>query len=826
MKFKKFFAAVLAGAVALSSFSLSASAASSDTGGGATANTTNEPVKIELATSISTGAALEEDAGGSAGSNIDVPTTGVDGLAIKKVVVEFDADKITADYFNGIIGANKTGDDWYQSDQLAYPENNTWSWDCADGIVGNIQVQFWWINKVQDDTNTPGTVAIKSVTMYDENDNVLAIAAPKAATETPDPGDDVSIEILFDKSKDITFNVVDASGWGNPDFTKAAQAEFLPVIDGITTGTTTYGDLKTKTVKLTGVDFSGFTFPEGITAADVSVSLCANWGSSWTWNSGSASGWDLSTIENVADDDVVQKLGYQLTINGDKGGINDMDIDDTIKLTLKSSGEEPGGETPTIPEGTKLVAEANQWSSGALQTNVAATVPGITNWTTTAAEADEILGGKAITFKLPINGAISNGSTFDLSKISVSAFMQTNATPGMWISKNATKGEDGVYTMVIDNYAESLKATSGEVNIGVQISISEADAAGAESVDIYVGALTVEVAGGSTEEPGDTTSKVLWEGTQDFGEWANSVEIANSKLGELNAGDKIVISFTPSEGAQLSLKYNDTNWPGLPDFGDAEWHSVDVTTSPYTYTLTANDITALGTFSLIVSGQKAVATKVELVSAGGSGTTTPGGDNPGGGNPGTPNIPSRPSTPSTSEPEETVKFEDGKNQTGAVVEAPKDAFEADVTFNAAPVAEETKDDKFTFELNFTDKDGNKVQPKSEVTVKIPVPAALSGKTVYVYHIEENGTYTEISCKIEDGMVVFSAKSFSKYVITSQKLNANGEPVAEQPGTSDPGTSNPGSTNEPNANTGAGGAAAVLGITAIAAGAMIVSKKRK
>jgi len=86
---------------------------------------------------------------------------------------------------------------------LAYPENNTWSWDCADGIVGNIQVQFWWINKVQDDTNTPGTVAIKSVTMYDENDIVLAIAEPKAATETPDPGEDgdvVKIELATSTS--------------------------------------------------------------------------------------------------------------------------------------------------------------------------------------------------------------------------------------------------------------------------------------------------------------------------------------------------------------------------------------------------------------------------------------------------------------------------------------------------------------------------------------------------------------------------------------------------------------------------------------------------
>lgn len=691
-------------------------------------------------------------------------------------------------------------------------EDVTWTQTKNDG---------WWAG---DKTITiPATHAFSTISDFKDNGSIQASWTDISVTT----GSDVEVpeyEIAFDKSKDIELGLVDASTWGNPNVTKAAQKN-VPVTVAELDGKT-YGDLKGAKFTLAGVDYSGYNLPDGITAANISTSIYIKWGTDASKWSSNGSPWTIGSLDSVSDTDPIAEIGYQININGDVGGINDMDIDDTIKLTLKSSGEEPGGETPTIPEGTKLVAEANQWSSGALQANVAATVPGITNWTTTAAEADEILGGKAITFKLPINGAISNGSTFDLSKISVSAFMQTNATPGMWISKDATKGEDGVYTMVIDNYAESLKATSGEVNIGVQISISETDAAGAESVDIYVGALTVEVAGGSTEEPGETTSKVLWEGTQDFGEWANSVEIANSKLGELNAGDKIVISFTPSEGAQLSLKYNDTNWPGLPDFGDAEWHCVDVTTSPYTYTLTANDITALGTFSLIVSGQKVVATKVELVSAGGSGTTTPGGDNPGGDNPGTPNIPSRPSTPSTSEPEETVKFEDGKNQTGAVVEAPKDAFEADVTFNAAPVAEETKDDKFTFELNFTDKDGNKVQPKSEVTVKIPVPAALSGKTVYVYHIEENGTYTEISCKIEDGMVVFSAKSFSKYVITSQKLNANGEPVAEQPGTSDPGTSNPGSTNEPNANTGVGGAAAVLGITAIAAGAMIVSKKRK
>ncbi|MBD5130465.1 MAG: hypothetical protein HDT43_11200 [Ruminococcaceae bacterium] len=173
-----------------------------------------------------------------------------------------------------------------------------------------------------------------------------------------------------------------------------------------------------------------------------------------------------------------------------------------------------------------------------------------------------------------------------------------------------------------------------------------------------------------------------------------------------------------------------------------------------------------------------------------------------------------------------VKFEDDDNETGVEVAAPEDAFDdpENITFNAEPIAEETDDkDTFTFDFNFTDKDGNEVQPKSAVTVSVPVPAALTGKTVFVYHIENNGSYTEVNCKVENGKILFTAKSFSKYVITSQKLSANGEPVTTEP---DATTPNPGSTNEPNVATGVGGVAVVLGVAAMAAGAMIVSKKRK
>ena len=687
MKFKKFFAAVLAGAVALSSFSLSAVAASSETG-----TRTNEPVKIELATSTSTGAALEEDAGGSAGSNIDVPTTGVDGLAIKKVVVEFDADKITTDYFNGIIGANKTGDDWYKSAQLAYPENNTWSWDCADGIVGNIQVHFWWINKVQDDTNTPGTVAIKSVTMYDENDIVLAIAEPKTATETPDPGeDDVDTSTWKPAANGFT------TAWGG---WKGCSADA-----GTLNYTCTIQDVM-NAISVTDIaDLGGIIAQvwNGTVGAKVSYTVIIEAAD------GTQKAKDSGTTETVVGSDGNPETNLKEYKTAACGGDMVFAATDKIKIAVAAGetppeipDDEPSGEETTKTL-TLTVVDASGWGKPevqrAAQKNTSMTPTGFTVGTTTYGDV------KNATVKL--NGAA-------ITSISI---------PGVDLSDS-----ENISFSLYAQWGDNWRWTSGAVD-------------GWNMSDIT----------------GVSDSDVL----KEFGYQVN----INGTVGGINAmavGDTIT----------ATIKYAD------------------------------------------------------LVATGVSGGDTPGGDTPGGDNPGTPSVPSGPSTPSTSEPEETVKFEDDKNQTGAVVEAPKDAFDADVTFNAAPVAEETKDDKFTFELNFTDKDGNKVQPKSAVTVKLPIPAALSGKTVFVYHIEDNGTYTEVSCKVEGGMVVFSAKSFSKYVISGQKLNANGEPVAEQPGTSDPGTTNPGNTNEPNANTGVGSVAAVLGITAIAAGAMIVSKKRK
>ena len=193
---------------------------------------------------------------------------------------------------------------------------------------------------------------------------------------------------------------------------------------------------------------------------------------------------------------------------------------------------------------------------------------------------------------------------------------------------------------------------------------------------------------------------------------------------------------------------------------------------------------------------------------------------------------SEPSTsePSTSEPDEdTTVFEPAVDEEvlaeldeetkdivqNVVVEDDSGAFEEGTVMNIGDV--EKTEESFSFDITFT-KDGNEVQPKSKVTVKIPVPEYLQNVTVYLYHYDENGRPTAVKFEIKDGVMIFEATSFSKYEISTVRIaEAFAEDDTSAPTTD--GTSNPGS----NPSTGIG-FVFVPGI--LAAGALIISKKRK
>ncbi len=161
----------------------------------------------------------------------------------------------------------------------------------------------------------------------------------------------------------------------------------------------------------------------------------------------------------------------------------------------------------------------------------------------------------------------------------------------------------------------------------------------------------------------------------------------------------------------------------------------------------------------------------------------------------TPSTPSKPSTPAV-----LVDYSD--DTTGIKATANEGVIADGAKLSAAAVADKTNDKNFTYEISFK-KDDKNVQPNGKVTVKIPVPEALKGKTVYVYRVD-GGKYYDMGAKIEDGFVVFETDHFSKYLVTTEKNENAVKPT----------------------NPATGIAGGVFGVMAIAGAFVIVSKKRR
>ncbi len=161
------------------------------------------------------------------------------------------------------------------------------------------------------------------------------------------------------ETKPYKLTVTDASSWGKPGVTKAAQINVpITTLNGFKVGTTTYKDIKNKTLKLENLGFGSCTL-EGVEAENVEVSIYLQLGANWehwcaTADYTLADGeveLDLSTLaaQGVKDTDVLQAIGFQFNIMGTVGGINDMTIGDNITLNaaepkISVVGEEPPAE--------------------------------------------------------------------------------------------------------------------------------------------------------------------------------------------------------------------------------------------------------------------------------------------------------------------------------------------------------------------------------------------------------------------------------------------------------------------------------------------------
>ena len=83
------------------------------------------------------------------------------------------------------------------------------------------------------------------------------------------------------ETKPYKLTVTDASSWGKPGVTKAAQINVpITTLNGFKVGTTTYKDIKNKTLKLENLGFGSCTL-EGVEAENVEVSIYLQLGANW-----------------------------------------------------------------------------------------------------------------------------------------------------------------------------------------------------------------------------------------------------------------------------------------------------------------------------------------------------------------------------------------------------------------------------------------------------------------------------------------------------------------------------------------------------------------
>ena len=78
----------------------------------------------------------------------------------------------------------------------------------------------------------------------------------------------------------------------------------------------------------------------------------------------------------------------------------------------------------------------------------------------------------------------------------------------------------------------------------------------------------------------------------------------------------------------------------------------------------------------------------------------------------------------------------------------------------------------------TYKNGAKVQPNGEITVKIPLPTGYSKKVFVCYVDSVNGKVTKIPCEVKGGYVIFNTNHFSEYAIVEQSAGVNSVSISD------------------------------------------------
>lgn len=211
--------------------------------------------------------------------------------------------------------------------------------------------------------------------------------------------------------------------------------------------------------------------------------------------------------------------------------------------------------TPTIPSGTKKTLAKNTWEGGWNWQNAdSVSVTGITNWSTTVEEAMEALDSVKFTFT--VNGAISNGAAFDVSKLKYQGVLQTAG--GLWKTYDATVSGSTV-TINMGDIDDQLSSTSGAVNFAIAISSDSENSS--DPIDVYISDITVAVNGSTV----DTTSPVTGSASIEANDYWNQHDepIANL-IGDLNKATGVL---KIAGSSPFKIAYNSASTGNWTQFG-------------------------------------------------------------------------------------------------------------------------------------------------------------------------------------------------------------------------------------------------------------------
>lgn len=276
----------------------------------------------------------------------------------------------------------------------------------------------------------------------------------------------------------------------------------------------------------------------------------------------------------------------------------------TVKLGNKTVGTAvitvvEGDTPPTIPEGTKVTLNDNPPYNWQSVNNV--TIPGITNWTTTVAEAKEKLD--SVTFTFNVNGALSNGTEFDVSKLGFQGVIQTNDTEGLWKTYDATVSGSKV-TITMTDIGAAFGDKTGAVNFAVAINTAYDNAE--DPVDVYISEIKVDVK--APDEGGDdpnpptppVTGDKTFEGETTItcdNYWGQTTVTLEQLIGDLDPA-KTTVVFT---GEFINkIGYNSVSQ--TPTADGSKWREIEAANGKIT--LDASDLVTDGFYFVIAAGKE------------------------------------------------------------------------------------------------------------------------------------------------------------------------------------------------------------------------------